>query len=67
MKKGEDMVERIEGAGATYSWANSGCEGKRSIDSTRYWYDSASPARILPMMGMNWNEYCRYTLSAGQQ
>jgi len=46
----------------TYSLAKSGWEGNFSIDSIRYWYESESPAIIFPINGMNWNEYCRYTL-----
>lgn len=30
----------------TYIWANSGWVGNFSIDSTRYWYESRSDARI---------------------
>jgi len=46
----------------THSCAKSDCDGNRSLDSTRYWYDCESPVRILPKIGMNWKEYCRYTL-----
>lgn len=46
----------------TYNLAKSGWEGNFSIDSIKYWYESESPAMIFPINGMNWNEYCRYTL-----
>lgn len=34
------------------------------MDSTRYWYDSRSPARIVPSRGMIVNEYWSYNLHA---
>jgi hypothetical protein len=43
-------------------WANAGCSGNFRIDSTRYWYESRSPARIVPSSGMTENEYWSYSL-----
>lgn len=36
--------------------------GNRRIDSTRYWYDARSPARIVPSSGITENEYWSYIL-----
>lgn len=42
--------------------ANSGCGGNLRIDSTRYWYELRSPARMVPNRGMMEKEYCSYNL-----
>lgn len=48
-------------------FANSGCGGNLRILSTRYWYDSRSPARIVPRSGMTENEYWSYRLGRETQ
>ena len=35
---------------------------KRRTDSTRYWYDAQSPAKIAPNNGITENEYWSYSL-----
>lgn len=43
-------------------WANVGWGGNLRIDSTRYWYESRSPANMVPKSGMTVNEYWLYNL-----